>query len=198
MAAADSTIASAPHRSSRVRSLVAAALIAALMAASGWLAIPLPGSAVPVTLQTFGVVLAALLLPAAWAVAALGVYVLLGAIGVPVFANHAAGLGVIVGPTGGYLIGFIVAAGLGALTLAALSRAGAREIVSNAAAAFVVLVTVYAIGTVQLAIVLHLSPMQAVLAGVAPFVVPDVIKAAVAVVVALAVGRALGGAPRTR
>ena len=80
------------HSSRRVRDMVAAALIAALMAVTGWVSLPL--GAVPVTLQTFAVALAALLLPPAWAAGSMAIYVAIGAAGVPVFASGHAGLGV--------------------------------------------------------------------------------------------------------
>lgn len=181
--------ASAPRSRRRTRDLVAAALVTALMAATGWLAIP--AGAVPVTLQVFPVVLAALLLPAEWAAASMGAYVLLGAAGVPVFAHGQAGLGVLMGPTGGYIFGFVLGAFLGALVRGVLERRGAKQLAADVAAAVVVILAVYAVGWVQLALVLHLTAVQSFIAGVLPFVGPDAIKAAIAVAVARAV-RAAG------
>ena len=71
------------------------------MAATGWIAIPV--GPVPVTLQIFGVVLAALLLSWEWAAVALGIYLVLGRGWMPVFSLGTAGLGVVLGPTGGYV-----------------------------------------------------------------------------------------------
>ncbi|NTW28771.1 MAG: biotin transporter BioY [Coriobacteriia bacterium] len=159
----------------------------ALMAVTGWIAIPL--GSVPVTLQVFGVVLAALLLPAGWAAASLGAYLVLGAAGVPVFASGQVGLGVVVGPTGGYLFGFVLGASLGALVRGALERR-TSALVADAAAALVVIVAVYAAGWAQLSLVAHLTAVQAFIGGVAPFVIPDAVKAAVAIVVARGVRRA--------
>lgn len=172
----------------RVRNLVSAALVTALLAAAGWISIPL--GTVPVTLQVFAVVLAALLLPPRWAAASLGVYLAMGTIGVPVFASGTAGLGVVLGPTGGYVIGFVLAAPLAALVRRALERGGAAQLVADAAAGVVAVAVIYALGWAQLAAVAHLSALQALLAGVAPFVAPDAIKAAVAITVASAVRRA--------
>jgi biotin transport system substrate-specific component len=173
----------------RTRQLVAASLVTAVMVATGWISIPV--GAVPVTLQVFGVVLAALLLTPGWAAAALAVYVLLGAAGIPVFANAHSGLGVVLGPTGGYLTGFIAGAYLGSLTRVRLSGLGAPDIVADIAASAAVIAAIYAVGWVQLATVLHLTALQAFLAGVAPFLVPDAIKAAAAIVIATAVRRAI-------
>jgi len=180
-----------PVSRARVRNLVSAALVTALMAASGWISIPL--GTVPVTLQVFAVVLAALLLPSAWAAASLGVYLVLGTIGVPVFASGTAGLGVVLGPTGGYVLGFALAAPLASLARESLERTGAAQLVADAAAGVVAIAVIYALGWAQLAVVAHLSALQALLAGVAPFVVPDAIKAAAAITVATAVRRATSG-----
>lgn len=175
----------------RTRELVTAALLTALISASAWISIPLP-SGVPLTLQIFFVVLAALLLTPRWAFASMGGYVLLGAAGLPIFAGAKGGLGVLAGPTGGYLIGFAVGALAGALVRTALERAGRSGVIADGVAAAVVIACVYVIGTVQLSIVLGLTPMAAIAAGVAPYILGDVVKAAVAVAAAAAIRRARG------
>lgn len=172
----------------RLRRMSAAALTAALTAALGPFSLSL--GTVPFTIQTFGVALAALLLPAGWAAAAMGLYVALGAVGLPVFAKGAAGLGVLAGPTGGYLAGFVIGAGLGAAARQAARHLGAGELASDVAAGVTLLVTVYLVGTAWLATQLHLSFAAAMAAGVVPFVFADVIKIAVAILVASAVRKA--------
>lgn len=175
----------------RTQSLVSAALIAALMAATGWLAAQLPATAVPLTLQMFFVVLAALLLSPRWAGASMATYVVLGAIGLPVFAGGKAGLGVLTGPTGGYLLGFIAAAAIGSLVRVALEKY-TTQVGADAVAALAAVAVTYTVGTVQLAQIAHLSAAQAFLAGVAPYVLFDALKAAAAVGVAAAIRRARG------
>jgi biotin transport system substrate-specific component len=170
---------------SRVRNLVAAALVAAFMAATGWIAIPF--GPVPVTLQVFGVVLAALLLSWEWAAAALGIYLVMGAAGVPVFAMGTAGLGVLLGPTGGYVLGFALAAPAGAWIRQRLERRGAEQVMADAAAAVAVIAVIYVFGWVQLAAVTNMGLLKAFVVGVVPFLVPDAIKAAVAIAIASAV-----------
>lgn len=167
----------------RTRDLVVASLIAALLAASAYFVAPV--QPVPITLQVLFVVLAALLLPAKWASAAVAVYLALGAAGVPVFSGGKAGLGVIAGPTGGYLIGFLMAAAAGSLVRSLLERRTAQT-VADVAGSLVAVIVIYVVGTVQLAVVAKLAPAQAVIAGVVPFIVPDVAKALVAVVAARA------------
>lgn len=84
---------------------------AALTGVAAQIRIPLPFSPVPITLQTFAVLLAGIVLGARWGGTSQVLYGGLGAIGVPWFAGMTAGLGTILGPTGGYIVGFVLAAG---------------------------------------------------------------------------------------
>ena len=172
---------------SRSRRIATAALLAALLAASAWVTVPL--GSVPLTLQVFAVALIALVLPVRWAIAAVGSYLLLGAIGIPVFAGPRGGLGVLVGPTGGFLLGFLLGVAIGAAVRAALIRRGVRLAVADVAAGAAVLVVVYAIGWAQLAAVTGMGAIEALAAGVAPFVVVDAAKVAVAIAIAGALRR---------
>lgn len=175
---------------SRTRDLVTAGLIASLLSASAFITIPI--GTVPVTLQVFFVILAALLLEPVWALAALATYVLLGAAGLPVFSGANGGLGVITGPTGGYLIGFLVGAFLGAAVRRMLEgRYGGRLVADIAGAATVIAVT-YIVGTPQLAAVTGMPLEKAIAVGVLPFIGLDIAKAAIAVVAVGAVRRARG------
>jgi biotin transport system substrate-specific component len=174
-----------PH--SQTRDLVTAALVAALIAVGAWVALPI--GPVPVTLQTFAIVLAALVLPPRQAFAAVGVYLLAGAMGVPVFAAGRAGFSVFAGPTGGFLAGFLVAAPLAAWVRVALARRAGGTPADGVAAAVAIGVT-YALGWAHLAFVLGLGPTTALAGGVAPFVVADALKCVAAVAVAGALRRA--------
>jgi len=168
------------------RELVLASLLAALLAASVLVTIPL--GSVPLTLQVFVVVLAALLLEPIWAAAAVGVYLLMGAIGIPVFSGMQGGLGVVFGPTGGYLAGFLVGATIGSLVR---TRVAARSrLAGDITGAVACVVVIYAIGWVQLAFVTGMGWGPAFLAGVLPFMLIDAAKAAVAIGVARALRRA--------
>lgn len=185
---APATPAATSRTSSRTRNLVTAALMAAVMAALGPVAISI--GAVPVTLQVFPVVLAALLLRWQWAAASMAVYVALGAIGVPVFSHGTGGLGVILGPTGGFIVGFVLAAAAGSMMRTGFGPGG-RGMVADFSAAITAIAVIYLAGWTWLAIgPTHLTPLKAFAIGVAPFVIPDLIKAAVAVFVAIPVRRA--------
>ena len=173
---------------SAARRVTTAALLAALLAVSAVIAVPI--GTVPLTLQVFVVVLIALLVPPGWAALAVGTYLLVGALGLPVFAGARGGLGVLVGPTGGYLVGFFI----GAVVGAALGRLAGRRLRprwwGDAIVGIVVILIIYACGCAQLAAVAHLGASAAFFAGVAPFIVPDAVKAAVAVGLAPVVRRA--------
>lgn len=171
------------------RTVTTAALLAALLAASSLFALRL--GPVPLTLQVFVVVLAALLLTPAQAGLAVGVYLVEGAAGLPVFAGMLGGPGVLVGPTGGYLWGFLAGAVAGAALRAWLERAGVAERIADAAAAAVVIACVYVLGAIQLALVANLDAVGTLAAGVVPFVGPDLLKAVAAVALAGAVRRPL-------
>lgn len=175
---------------SRTYHLATSGLVAALLCASAWIAIPV--GAVPVTLQVFVVLLAALLLPPAWAGAALGAYLLLGAIGAPVFSAGQGGLGVLAGPTGGYLIGFLVAAVAGSLVRSVALRVlpSRAAPMADVSAAVVAILAIYVIGTWRLAAVTGMGPAAAATVGVLPFIGFDAIKAAAAIIAATAIRKA--------
>lgn len=168
--------------------LVWTALLAACIAVGAWLQLPI--GPVPITLQPLFVFLAGYLLGPARGAAAVGLYVVAGVLGLPVFAGGRAGLGVVLGPTGGYLLGFMVGAAVTGLT----PRRGPIGWTVGLAAGAMALVAAYGIGAARLAQVLHLGPRQAVAAGVLPFVGFDVVKVVLALVVARRL-RAQGLAP---
>ena len=205
----ETTFTTAHHTASRTSELVLSALVAALMVASAWISIPV--GAVPVTLQVFVVVLAALLLSPAGAGAAMLVYLALGTAGVPAFSGGQAGVGVLAGPTGGYLYGFALGALIGSAVRGVIAGAQGRAVrrhggtrvaasarprlwttpsLADGLAALVVVVVVYTCGVLQLSIVAGLSLGQAVLAGAVPFLAADAMKAAAAAVIARSIRRA--------
>ncbi len=172
----------------RTHRLVWTALLAACIAVGAWLQLPI--GPVPITLQPLFVFLAGYLLGPARGAAAVALYVAAGVLGLPVFAGGAAGLGVLLGPTGGYLLGFVVGAALTGL----VPRRGPIGWAAGLAAGALALTAAYGIGAARLAQVLHLGAYQAVAAGVLPFLPFDVVKVVLALVVARRL-RAQGLAP---
>jgi biotin transport system substrate-specific component len=94
-------------KSFSIRDMIYISLMAVVIALCSWLSVP---SAVPFTMQTFAVFCALLLLGGRRGFLAVGLYILLGAFSLPVFSGFRGGIGVLLGPTGGYILGFLLAA----------------------------------------------------------------------------------------
>ena len=191
------------HTNSRSRFVAFVGLSVALIAVSAWITVPL--GPVPFTLQTFAVIFVLVCLPPKQAIATIACYLLMGALGLPVFSGMRGGLGVLMGPTGGYLWGYLGAALLvWALRAIVGARSSNRAVSSDSypigvdvAIAAVLLVTSYLCGWLQLAFVSGMGLTAAFAAGVAPFIIVDILKAVVAVPAARAVRRAIGLARAT-
>ncbi|WP_256297916.1 biotin transporter BioY [Haloarchaeobius salinus] len=137
-----------------VERLALAAVVAALTAALAQVSIPVPGLPAPVSFQPFGVYAAGLLLGARWGGFSMLLYLLTGAAGVPVFSDGGAGLGYALGPTGGYLVGYVVAAvviGLVAHGGLDAERPSAVPTWRQSLALFVGIAVIYALGVPWLA-----------------------------------------------
>ncbi|HVB10626.1 MAG TPA: biotin transporter BioY [Bacillota bacterium] len=169
------------------RELARAGMLVAATAVAAQIAVPLP-LGVPFTLQPLAVILTGLLLPPGAAALAMAVYVLLGAIGIPVYAGFAAGPHVLFGPTGGFLLAYPFAAALAAAL--AGPRAGFAR---GLAAATAALVLVYALGAGVMALYLHWALGRAVAYLAATFLLLDLVKGAVAAAVAPRVRKAWNG-----
>jgi len=152
-----------------------ASMFGALTAVGAYIMIPLPP--VPITMQTLFVSLAGALLGGYLGALSQVVYILLGVIGLPVFAGGKAGFGVLIGPTGGYLIGFVVGAFIiGKLT--SLRREPGLLWLMGAMAAGISIV--YTLGIIQLMIVAKLSFVKAISVGLLPPLPGDIIKIVIA------------------
>ncbi len=172
----------------RTRSITFIGLSVALLAVSAWITIPL--GPVPFTMQTFVEVFVLLALRSRESIATAVAYLFLGSLGLPLFSSMRGGIGVVAGPTGGFLIGFVIG------TLAAvlfLKLLGNRcSIVVEYAAAVILLIVCYTCGWLQLSFVTGMGPAAAFVAGIAPFIIIDLVKVALAVPVARAVRKAVG------
>ncbi|MDC5696538.1 biotin transporter BioY [Intrasporangium calvum] len=156
------------HGRSRTAGLVVAG--AALTGLLAQVALPVPGTPVPFTLQTLGVILAGATLGTRRAVLSMGLYVALGAAGVPWFAHNSSGLHL---PTFGYLIGFILAAAfVGQLS----ARGGGRGFWSACGLMIVGSLVIYAVGVPVLALATGASWVDALLMGAVPFLIGDFVK----------------------
>lgn len=155
------------------RELTYCALFTALIAAGAFITVPL--GPVPFTLQVLFVLLAGMVLGPRLATLCTAAYLALGLVA-PVYAGGTSGLGVLLGPTGGYLWGFVLAA----LVAGVMTRAGAASIPRLVAGGLAGLMPMYVLGTVWLSAQLQLGMGAAIATGVVPFVWIDVVKAVIA------------------
>jgi biotin transport system substrate-specific component len=160
------------------RSLVFASLMAALIAAGAFLVIPI--APVPIVLQNLFVLLAGLLLGSRWAAASVAIYLLAGACGLPVFAGGSGGLGHLVGPRGGYLFGFLIAAFL----VGFIAERSKQRLVPEILGMILGSIAIYATGVPWLMMMLGLSPHKALAVGMYPFLIGDALKIAAAIPIA--------------
>jgi len=158
--------------------LVYASLLAALMTAGAYISIPV--GPVPIVLQNMFVFLAGLLLGSRWGLASVGVYLLAGACGLPVFAGGMGGIGRIVGPTGGYLIGYLPAV----FILGYLSQKGAARLGFDILAMIVGTIILYACGVTWLKALTEMPWSKALTVGMLPFLIGDALKIVAAAVIA--------------
>lgn len=170
-----------------VRDMCFIAMFAVIIAVCSWISVPLT---VPITLQTFGVFAALGVLGGKKGTIAVIVYVLLGAVGLPVFAGFKLGIGTLLGTTGGYIIGFVLS---GIVYWAITDKFGTKLAVTVIAMALGLLVC-YAFGTAWFMIVYTRSKGAVTLWSalgwcVFPFIIPDAIKIALAILVSERVGK---------
>ncbi|WP_077192435.1 biotin transporter BioY [Streptomyces lydicus] len=146
---------------------------AALTGLAAQIAVPVPGSPVPVTGQTFATLLVGASLGAGRGLLSLALYALAGLAGLPWFAGATSGAGA----TFGYIVGMLLAAGLvGALA----RRGGDRGVLRTAATMAAGTAVIYGVGVPYLALSMHMSLGQAAAVGLVPFLIGDALKAALA------------------
>ena len=167
------------------------ALMAAVTAVAAQIAIPVPP--VPFTLQVLAVILSGLLLGPRYGALAQAVYVLVGAVGVPVFSEFSGGLGIILGPNGGYLVSFPIAAAIAGLAAPAVAGGERRRALAFGVLwGCVGLAVIYALGATWLSVVTDLPAGIVLVQGVLIFVPFDLIKVSLAALVAVAAAPAVG------
>lgn len=150
------------------------AFSAAIIAVLAQITIPIP--LVPITGQTLAIGLIVTILGTRYGTISVLLYVLLGAVGLPVFTNFSGGLGILVGPTGGYIVGFIIQAYVMGKYMDRFGYTYVQATVSN----LIGMVITLAIGTAWLKFAANLTWTGAFLAGTAPFIIVGIIKAVIA------------------
>lgn len=172
----------------KVQNILDAALFSALTAAGALISIPLPFSPVPITMQTLFTYLAGALLGGYLGALSQLIYVLMGIVGLPVFAGGNAGFVVLIGPTGGYLLGFV----LGSFTIGKLVK-----IKKNPSFQWLLIcmisgtAVIYLLGVLQLMNWTGMGAAEAFAIGVFPFILGDLLKMLVATYITIRIQKVL-------
>ena len=158
---------------SKTYPIVLVGVFVAIISICAWISIPMVP--IPITLQTLGVFITASILGAKLGTVSIIIYILLGAVGLPVFSNFTGGFGILLSPTGGFIIGFIFTA----LTIGIITSFK-NSILTNTLAMLLGLLLCYLFGTVWYCIYANVDFITAVLVCVVPFLFGDAIKIIVA------------------
>ena len=163
-------------KTTKTKNMIMTGMFAAVLAVLSQISIPMP-SGVPVTLQTFAVTLTGFVLGWKMGGMAAVIYVLLGAVGVPVFSGFSGGLGILFGKTGGFIYGFIF--------MAALCGLGAdkKNRVLTAVLSLAGLLICHFFGALQFALLMNMSLPESALLVSVPYLIKDVISVVLAYVV---------------
>lgn len=158
------------NSASQLKMTVYTSLFVALIAIGAFIAIPV--GPVPIVLQNMFVLLAAVILGPRWGLACIGVYLLIGLAGLPVFSKGGSGIGHLFGPTGGYLLGYIPAV----LAAALISKGFGKKLPGDIFAMVVASLIVYAAGVPWLKMATGMTFQKAMAVGMAPFIPGDIVK----------------------
>lgn len=165
-----------------VQDMVLVAVFTALIAICSWITIP--AGQVPFTLQTFAVFVTAGLLGWKRGTLSVVIYILLGLIGVPVFSGFTGGLNIVIGPTGGYIVGFIFTALIiGGFLNIAKEKSQSVKIIIFVAAMVLGDVACFVVGTIWFMVVTHTNLASSLTLCVVPFIIPDIAKIIVAIII---------------
>jgi len=158
--------------SNQLKMTVYASLFAALIAVGAFLAIPI--GPVPIVLQNLFVLLAGIILGPKWGLASVGIYLLAGGLGFPVFAGGTGGIGQLFGPTGGYLLSYLPAVTVTGIISEKLGKRPLWDMIAMVAGS----VVVFAIGVSWLKIITNMDWTNAFMVGMFPFIPGDIVKIA--------------------
>ena len=165
----------------KLRMVVLASLMAAMTAVGAYIYVPI--GPVPIILSTLFAILSGLLLGSRWGSASMALYLLVGAIGLPVFAGGKGGFAHFLGPTGGYLFGYLVASWITGF----ISERSQGRMILDIFAVITGSLTLYALGVPWLKMVTQMSWTKALMVGVLHFLIGDAIKASVVLGLARAI-----------
>ncbi len=154
----------------QLKMTVYTSLFVALIAIGAFIAIPI--GPVPIVLQNMFVLLAAIILGPRWGLACIGIYLLIGLIGLPVFAGGTSGIGKLFGPTGGYLLGYIPCV----FVTASLSKLLGKKMYADVISMIIGSLIIYVAGVPWLKMVTSMTFTKALAVGIYPFLIGDLLK----------------------
>lgn len=170
----------------QIKNLTYTSLFAALTAIGAFISIPIPFSPIPLSLQITFTATAGYVLGPKYGLISQAIYLLLGAIGLPVFANRTGGFATLFGPTSGYLWGFLIGAWLiGILG----SRQNSKDLKTIILVMLSGLLVMYGLGMIGMILTLQYNLKQAFLAGVLPFILLDIVKIIIAALLTKKIGK---------
>ena len=170
-----------------VKRLVEIALVTAIVCILGPISFPIAISEVPISLGILGIFLAVMLLGMKDGTISILLYILIGFIGIPVFAGFTSGVGKLFGPTGGYIVGYIFLALIAGFFIDHFKRKIPFIIIGMVLGTAVC----YAFGTLWLAVQLNMTYFAALAIGVIPYIPFDLLKMAIAIAVGIPAYRAV-------
>jgi biotin transport system substrate-specific component len=155
--------------------LILSALFSGITAICAWITIP---TAIPFTLQTLAIFLMAQLLPLKYSLISVGIYIAMGIVGLPVFSGFQGGAGVLLGPTGGYITGFVFII----LITGLVAKRESKKPFAKLSAMTSGLLLCYLFGTLWFMLTAKATFLSAVIICVVPYVVFDIAKMALSVI----------------
>ncbi len=172
-------------KNSKISRMIKIALLAALVSTLSYITIPIPP--VPFTAQTLAVMLVGLLLTPIDALISISIFILLGTIGIPVFSGGSSGIGILFGPTGGYIFGFLLCAGF-----ISYFKGDGKNLKRNLIVTLIGGIgIIYLVGVPWLAHSLNMNIIKAIQVGAIPFLIGDIIKVILASIIGVKVNKSL-------
>lgn len=166
------------------KEIIVCGLFASITAVLSQISIPLPFTTIPLTMQVFAIMLSGILLGPKLGTISQIIYVLLGSIGIPVFAQMSGGMGIVLGPTGGFILSFpLIALIVGYFS----KKYKSKPMVFIGM--IIGLIISYTIGTLQFCFVTDMTFMAGLMACVIPFVAVDILKIILAYIVGTSINK---------
>lgn len=159
-----------------------ACVMTAIICSATFMTIPIPGSPIPLTLQNMLILLTALLLEPFYATLSVAMFIILGALGLPVFTGFKGGFAHLMNKSGGYILGYLIAT-IVVSYIVHLAKKDKKimQYVLDICASILFIIIVYFFGVIRLKYILNSDINTVILLGAVPYIIPDLLKAACAI-----------------